>query len=266
MDELRVDRTSPVPLYYQVARSMEGLITSGTYPPGTRLESEIALAGRIGVSRPTMRKALEYLVQRGLVVRQRGVGTQVVGSRVYRPVELSSLHDDLVASGQRPRTTVLRLDRCPARDVQTDLSGFGIDDAESVWVLERVRSTAEIPLALMRNIIPAERLPLHAQDLATQGLYDLMRHCGIAIRFATQQIGARAATADEAQLLEVEQGAPLLTMRRMAFDERGAPVELGEHRYRADRYSFDVTVSTGTDPGSVPDGASAGRGDVNRTG
>lgn len=258
VEELQVDRTSPVPLYHQVACGLEELITSGEYPPGTRLDNEIALADRLGVSRPTMRKAMEYLVQHGLVVRQRGVGTQVVGSRVYRPVELSSLHDDLVASGQRPRTTVLGLERHAARDAGSDLSEFGMDGAEPVWVLERLRSTAEIPLALMRNIIPAEHLHLHTEDLASQGLYGLMRRHGITIRFATQRIGAKAATADEAQFLQVEQGAPLLTMRRMAFDERGAPVELGEHRYRADRYSFDVTVSTASPPGN---GSGHGGGD-----
>src|SRR6266508_3319062 len=92
---IAVDRASPVPLYYQVAQELERAIESGELKPGTRLDNEIALADHLGLSRPTMRRAIEYLVQRGLLVRKRGVGTQVVHPKVRRPLELTSLYDDL---------------------------------------------------------------------------------------------------------------------------------------------------------------------------
>jgi hypothetical protein len=84
-------------------RNLSG--TSG--PAGTRLENEIVLAEQLGLSRPTMRRAIEYLVDRGLLVRRRGVGTQVVQPKVRGPVELSSLYDDLRAAWREPRTDVL---------------------------------------------------------------------------------------------------------------------------------------------------------------
>ncbi|WP_157875756.1 GntR family transcriptional regulator, partial [Streptacidiphilus griseoplanus] len=113
---ISIDRTSPVPLYFQVAARLEQLIATGELPPGTRLVNEIALAGDLGLSRPTMRQAIQHLVDRGLLVRKRGVGTQVVHSRVRRQVELTSLHDDLLRAGRHPRTKVLSL-RCePAPD------------------------------------------------------------------------------------------------------------------------------------------------------
>ena len=104
---IRVDRSSPVPLYYQVAQRLEELIEAGRMPPGYRLENEIALADQLGLSRPTMRQAIQHLVDKGLLVRKRGVGTQVVHGRVRRQVELSSLYDDLgdvyfVAAGLMP--------------------------------------------------------------------------------------------------------------------------------------------------------------------
>ena len=81
---IRVDRNSPVPLYFQVAQHLEQMIESGELPMGTRLDNEAHLAGQLGLSKPTMRRALEYLVGRGLLVRKRGIGTQVVHAKVTR--------------------------------------------------------------------------------------------------------------------------------------------------------------------------------------
>src|ERR1700730_16490565 len=101
---LQVDRNSPVPLYFQVAQYLEQLIESGDLATGTRLENETGLADQCGLSRPTMRRAIEYLVDRGLLVRRRGVGTQVVHAKVRRQVELTSLYDDLAKTRRNPRT------------------------------------------------------------------------------------------------------------------------------------------------------------------
>ncbi|MFD7512815.1 GntR family transcriptional regulator, partial [Streptomyces sp. NPDC059853] len=96
-----IDRGSPVPLYFQLSQQLEAAIEHGELLPGTLLGNEIDLAGRLGLSRPTVRQAIQVLVDKGLLVRRRGVGTQVVHSRVRRPLELSSLYDDLESAGQR---------------------------------------------------------------------------------------------------------------------------------------------------------------------
>src|SRR4051812_38867773 len=102
--QLSVDRSSPVPLYFQLSQQLEAAIEQGRLAPGSLLGNEIELAGRLGLSRPTVRQAISSLVDKGLLVRRRGVGTQVVHSQVKRPLELSSLYDDLEAAGQRPAT------------------------------------------------------------------------------------------------------------------------------------------------------------------
>ncbi len=113
IDADHLDRSSPVPLYFQVAQRLEKMIESGQLAPGARLENEIALAEQLGLSRPTMRQAIQYLVDKGLLSRKRGVGTQVVNTRVRRSVELTSLYDDLEPDRQVPadRRAVLRHDR-----------------------------------------------------------------------------------------------------------------------------------------------------------
>src|SRR5215218_7738278 len=128
---ITVDRTSPVPLYYQVAQRLEHAIESGDLPAGTRLDNELVLADQLGVSRPTLRRAIGYLVDRGYVVRRRAVGTQVVQPKVRRPVQLSSLYDDLATGGKNPRTKVLSLETVAAADLVAH--ALGVRRAARWW-------------------------------------------------------------------------------------------------------------------------------------
>lgn len=237
---LRVDRRSPVPLYHQVAAQMEDAIGSGALPAGAKLDNEIALADRIGLSRPTMRRAIQELVDKGLLVRRRGVGTQVVHGRVRRELELTSLYDDLAATGQHPRTTVLVNEVVEAPAHVADELGLAV--GAPVLQLERVRLADDEPLAVLRNWLPAELLAPDTRELEERGLYELLRETGTHLRIARQRIGARGAREDEATLLGVGPGAPLLSMQRTAYADSARAVEYGDHCYRPERYSFEVTL------------------------
>lgn len=242
MSSLRIaiDRSSPVPLYHQVAEQLESAIKSGVLTPGDRVENEIALAADLGLSRPTMRQAIQTLVDKGLLVRKRGVGTQVVQSKVRRSVGLTSLFDDLAAAGQQPRSTVLGLEKVvPAEHVVSELQ---LAEDEQVWHLRRLRLIGDEPLALMSNFIPTSVADLSTFDLEHHGLYASLRGIGVQMQVARQSIGARRVTAAETQLLHEKRGAPLLTMSRIAFDRAGRAVEYSSHAYRPDLYSFDTTL------------------------
>ncbi|MFF4173925.1 GntR family transcriptional regulator [Streptomyces sp. NPDC001744] len=238
---IKIDRSSPVPLYFQFAQQLQQLIENGVLPPGTRLSNEIALAEQFGLSRPTMRQAMRHLVDKGLLTRKRGVGTQVVTHRVRRQTELSSLFDDLRRDGRRPGTRVLSLESRPAG---TEVAAaLRIDEGDAVLVIERLRFADGQPLALLRNHLPAGRIDPTAEELADTGLYRLLRRSGTDLVTAEQTIGARRATSAEAALLEESRGATLLTMTRVAHDGAGTPVEYGTHVYRASRYSFEMTIA-----------------------
>lgn len=238
---IRVDRSSPVPLYFQVAQHLEQMIESGELPMGTRLENETDLADQLGLSRPTMRRAIEYLVGRGLLVRKRGIGTQVVDTKVTREVELTSLYDDLAKTGRDPSTRVVSFGTEAVPDAIAVT--LGIPAGTPVYVFERLRYADAEPLALLRNYVPVHLLRLAPADLEARGLYNLLRASGVTMRIAKQAIGARAATAAEARALGERKGAPLLTMERSAYDDHGRAVEQGHHLYRASRYSFDLTLT-----------------------
>src|SRR6476661_5292995 len=104
---VRIDRASPVPLYHQLAQQLSAAITSGDLQPGDPFENEVALGERLGLSRPTVRRAFQELVSQGLLVRRRGLGTTVANRKVHRRAELTSLWDDLARAGDTPTTSVL---------------------------------------------------------------------------------------------------------------------------------------------------------------
>lgn len=235
-----LERTGPVPLYFQISSRLERAIREGVIPAGARLENEIAIGERLGLSRPTVRRAIQELVDKGLLVRRRGIGTQVVQARVSRPVELTSLNEDLTRVGHHPTTRVLSLERVPAdEDEATQLN---VAVGTEITRIRRVRSADGTPMAILINLLPPEFADITAEDLEHRGLYEIMRSRGITIKIANQTIGARRTHEDEHELLDIAKGSPLLTMDRVAFDHGGRVVEAGHHCYRPDLYSFETTL------------------------
>jgi DNA-binding GntR family transcriptional regulator len=240
LPDVAVNRSSPVPLYFQVAEQIEGAIHDGKLVPGDRIANEVALADQLGLSRPTVRQAIQTLVDKGLLVRKRGVGTQVVNAPIRRTVELTSLYDDLMRRGLRPTTTVLALELAdgdaPARQ------RLNVSSGDQVWRLDRLRSVKGEPLALMCNFIPASVTDLTRVDLEHTGLYEHFRGQAIHLRVAHQVIGARTVDSREARLLGGRKGDPVLTMERTSYDDQGRAVECGLHLYRPDRYAYETTL------------------------
>ncbi len=236
---IEIDRSSQTPLHAQIAEPIAKLIESGEIEPGTRLEDEVSMAERLKVSRPTARRAMETLTNRGLIVRRRGAGTQVTPTRVHRPMSLTSLNDDMQKSGAEPSTIVL--------DWETEEAAPGVAAALNIPVgspvvhIRRLRMVREDPLAIMSNWIPVAFAPTR-EELETGGLYARLRERGVKVAVGFQQISARLATADEGRLLNEPTGAALLTMQRTAYDSQQRAVEFGMHVYRASMYSYDQTV------------------------
>ncbi|GAA1805050.1 MAG: GntR family transcriptional regulator [Actinobacteria bacterium] len=235
-----IDRGSPVPLYHQLAEQLTAAIESGRLQPGDAFENEVALAERLDLSRPTVRRAIAELVSRGLLVRRRGVGTTVASTVIHRRDELTSLYDDMARRGQRPTTTVLDFEP----DVLNPVAAHAMALPEDTPLLHiaRLRSAGEIPTALMHNWLPPRFAALTRKDIAKGSLYAALRALGAHPAVAHQTIGARRPSARERKLLSLASGDPLLTMSRRAYAADGSPVEYGDHCYRFDQYAFDVTV------------------------
>ncbi|UBH06665.1 hypothetical protein K8P10_002176 [Leucobacter sp. Psy1] len=157
-----------------------------------------------------------------------------------RAMELMSLYDDLQSTSRTPTTRSLVHAIVPApAEIATQL---GVAPGSNVLHLRRVRSSEGTPVAILENYLPVPYTDITEGDLDTRGLYQVLRARGVAIRIANQAISARLAHGDEADLLGVARGGPVLTTERVVFNDAGEVVEYGMHCYRPDLYRFETTL------------------------
>lgn len=240
--DLDIDRNSPTPLWHQLAEAIHDAIRTGKLEAGARLENETSLSTRLGLSRATVRQAVQVLVRQGMLVRKQGIGTQIVKPRRSRDPNQLSLFDDLVRSGQKPTTRLLEW-TCGTRDTLdcADLIGDAIAAGAAMVRVRRLRFADDAPLAVLVNYMPA-RTELLPEDVAQRGLYGALRAIGIQPKLAQLTIGARKLTAEEARLLGEPRRSTGLTSQRSVFDGGGQFVEFGRHVYRASQYTIDMNL------------------------
>jgi len=238
-----LNRSSPVPLYFQLAQHIENEVRSGNLVSGDRLENEVKIAEELGLSRPTVRAAFSYLVDKGLVLRRRGQGTVVTKGKVSRSVKLTSLFDDLAEAGKSPTTRVLHNEVVKASDLVK--RALELPDDQFVIYLERLRFGDGEPIALMHNFIPTSLVTMSNEMLEQHGFYELLRAGGVFPDHATQRISAKNSSTSEASLLDEPRGTALLTMERTTYDVNGRAIEFGQHVYRASRYALVSAVTIG---------------------
>ncbi len=246
-----ISRRSPVPLYYQIEVVLRDEVGAGRYPEGTPLPTEDALVRRFGVSRITVRRAMERLVQDGLIHRVPGRGTFVnaVPPREFRiernPADLMGFEEDIRRLGFVPETRVLRREwLSPPADVAEAL---GIAPGTEVLRLYRRGTIGSRPLWIEdRYIVRAVASRLRSRDLTVPSLLaTLARVQGLSVDSARVRIAARGASREEARLLGLRSGAPVL-VAEFAVQANGQPAQFVHARFRPDRYAFAFTVEPET--------------------
>lgn len=234
-------RTGGVPLYVQVREKLRSEYSQ--LEPNTAIPTELELMQRFGVSRITLRKAVDDLVVDGLLERHQGRGTFTSVPKLTHELNaITSWTEQLRALGYNPRTanrTCSEID--PPRRVAHALNLSG---AEKVVMLRRTRLVGDEPLSLMTNYIPSRLVPDIAKEAeSAESLYELLeRRYHLVPDRATDTVETRAATADEADTLNVEPWSPILVMTRLSFLKDGSPLELAFAISRGDRYQYRVTL------------------------
>jgi GntR family transcriptional regulator len=229
-----------------VRRQILDEIRDGTLKSGQRLGSERALADRFGVSRATLRLALDAL-ERSDTVRRipgRGGGTFVHQAKVERDLTtLAGLPEYLRRAGYVAGSRVISAALKPANAVAAEQ--LEVEDGTAVYDFLRVRLASGDPISLEHAILPADRFPGLLERPLGGSLMDVLRsEYGLKVSGAVERIEVVRAGRAEAHLLGVDAGAPLLSVERVAREESGSPYEFSVDLFRSDRTRI-VTRSTG---------------------
>lgn len=241
-----LDRRSPIPLYHQVAEALRQEITARRLRPGDLLTTEEEVERRFGVSRATARRALEELVDEGLVERVTGKGTRIARPKVQvRLPNMLSFTEEILRLGMTPSSRVLSLGTvAPDEDVAGHLE---LGEGELVARLERVRYADGEPIVYMVDYLPSQLAPPSGEVLeaAHGSLYAFLATRGVEVTEALHIIEARDVPEEVAQHLGVAPGAPALFFRRTTYDREARPVVYEESFCRADLYRYTVRLRRG---------------------
>lgn len=240
----RDGRSAPIPLYYQIKTWLVEAIESGQLSPGDRAPSERELTQRFGVSRMTVRQATAELESQGYLHRVQGKGTFVATPKVEQPLAaLTSFTEDMRRRGMVPGTRLLSAEALPAG--RWIAAALRLADSDRVYRLERLRLADGAPMALETSHIPVGAAPGLLESEAVKGsLYQVLaERYGLHLQRASQTLEAVAAGSYEAEALGVREGAPILLLERISYDQADRPVEFVRSLYRGDRYRFTTELS-----------------------
>ncbi len=240
-----LERSNPLPLYYQLKEVLKQQIRAGHLAPHTAIPSEPELVAQYHVSRATVRQALTELVHEGLLYRQHGRGTFVCEPRVQQHTvsELTSFSEELRHRGKRPGGMLFVSEL--VRGSQTVRDQLRLTDEEQVVRLERLRTADDTPVAYEIDYLPYPRAASvyqRAKETSDGSLYHLMASEGLQPYIAEQAFRADTPSEREAELLRISRKEIGMRLACTAFDETGAPIEYTEAFYPGDLFEFRLTL------------------------
>ncbi|GAF12228.1 transcriptional regulator of N-Acetylglucosamine utilization, GntR family [Bacillus sp. JCM 19046] len=238
-----IDKQSPIPIYFQIEALIDKQIKDGVLRPGEALPSEREFASEYGVSRMTIRQGITNLVQQKKLYREKGKGTFVSWPNIEQPLsKMTSFTEDMKNREMEPGSKLLSFNRVEATGEIASI--LGISEGTMVFAIKRVRLADHMPIALEQTYITCELAPDLHEGVLHSSLYQYFeQECGYIINDAEQTIKAILATSEDAALLEVEKGSPLLAIRRQARLEDNRVLEAVYSHYRGDRYHFVTKMS-----------------------
>jgi GntR family transcriptional regulator len=240
----KVSKSSSIPQYIQIQEKLKQFIQIGRFRLGGKLPSENVLASQFGVSRMTVRHALDKLVQENIIEKRRGLGSFVTNKSDAISAELSfppSLTKLLNEAGFPPSSKILtcRLTRkIPSRGKEL----LKLKPNEQVAFLERLRFGADIPLAINQSWLPDKLVGgITEKNLIEDSLMKtLIENYHILPTKGIEWVEPTVASTKEAELLKIKPGSPLLLMTMASFMEDGTPVEFSKTLWRGDKLRLQI--------------------------
>ena len=243
-EESKLDRDSPQPLFLQLDNLLRSQIKEGSLTPGDRIPSEHELSREHGISRMTARRALDTLVMEGLLFRRPGKGTYVSEKVQWPGATVFSFSTAMASLGLAVTTRVVELTLdTPSESIARDLR---VGQGEQIVRLTRLRLIEGQPVALHTSYMSREYYPaIRHADLVTTPLNKVMEAIsGRRIINSRDYVEVTLAHPEEAALLEIPAGSPLLLVRGLVLSERGHPERATKSLFRGDRFRFTIEGGT----------------------
>ena len=234
---MTLNHNSDIPLHKQAL--LREMIESDEYKNGKMLPKEVELAEQLKISRNTLRQAINTLVFEGLLVRKKGVGTQVVHKGIRGGVKnWHSFSQEMKMMGIEVRNYELRIYRKkPNKEIATFLCASA--ECECV-VMERLRGNTSYPFVFFVSYFNP-KLPITGEENFTQPLYEMLEsNYGIYVKTSKEEVFARLAGDSLAEKLGISPNDPILVRKRFVYDENGVPVEYNIGYYRADSFTYTI--------------------------
>lgn len=233
-DNVTQGRASATPLYKVIHRALHDAIEEGYINDNEALPSERDLAETLGVSRVTVRKAIDSLAKEGLVVQRRGAGT-FVSLRVEQPLsKLTGFTEDITSRGLTP--SINWIERSCGYATPQESLALKLSPGAPVARLHRIRLADGKPMCYEQAVLPQYALP-HPENLESS-LYIELEKKGLRPTRALQRLRAQIINDEHADLLDVDKGTACLYIERCSFLSTGQEIEFVRSYYRGDSYDF----------------------------
>ena len=237
--KLKIDHSSPIPLHVQIEAQLRKIIQSPDYKKGKKFPNEMDLSKKLGISRSTLRQAINKLVFEGLLVRKKGIGTVVADTTIISKARnWLSFSQEMKALGIEVKNYALRV--AWVKPTAEFCRFFAIPNDTKILKLERLRGKPEHPFVYFVSYFNP-RIGLTGDEDFSLPLYDLLeKKYHIVVKLSKEEVSAMAADRVLAEKLEIKEGDPILKRKRFVYDTGNHPVEWNVGYYRADSFVYTI--------------------------
>jgi GntR family transcriptional regulator len=237
--KITIDHNSPIPLYVQIEEQLRKAIREPEYKNGKKLPNEVDLSKQLGISRSTLRQAINKMVFDGLLIRKKGVGTIVADTTISSKARnWLSFSQEMKAMGLEVKNYELHM--AWVKPTEELCRFFNITENTKILKLERLRGKPEHPFVFFISYFNP-RIGLTGNEDFSRPLYDLLeKDYNTVVKLSKEEISAKAADKLLANKLEIKPGDPILKRKRFVYDPGGHPVEWNVGYYRADSFVYSI--------------------------
>lgn len=242
---IKLDKNIPIPLYYQLKNVLLAYIKEQNSDLESLIPTEVEISEHFGISRPTVRQAINELVVEGYLYRVKAKGTFISKPKIRQDflLILDSFNNEMRKKGLTPSTKVLSIElhECDAKVGEA----LRLSSGSKVFKLSRLRYANNEPIVFVVTYLPFDRCPdILSKDFEANSMYEILeKEWGLLIARVQRSLESILAGEFEARLLEIEKGAPIQYFESIAYLSDGSPIEYSLAKYRGDRNKFTFEIN-----------------------